>query len=232
MWTLSWLLVVVGLSWSPLCTGTRSCHPASLCQERSTHEKLGITTNEKINQPKTSLSDNFQGEESIKWILNRQELSTWAGFGPNVLPGASQQEPSAKPWSPDQHLSHDKKLFKSKAAHKGKRKKKKKSQRHKSALASSPVWASSVFLLMLLLGWDRGNGWHGDGCGRQTTRLPGKEQPEVGMTWLLSWATSSSPALFAAAAQLSQLEVWNVLRDEVFCAHGCSEGTGLALEMF
>lgn len=47
-------------------------------------------------------------------------------------------------WSLDQHLIHDKKLvFKSKVAHK-----EKKTQRHKSALATSPVWSSSVFLLM------------------------------------------------------------------------------------
>lgn len=114
--------------------GMPSC--ITSCQKRFTHEKLGIAIDDKINQPKMSLSDNFQGEESIKWILSRQEPSARAEFGPNVLPGASQQEPSAKPWSLDQHLSHDKKLlFKSKAAHKGK----KKSQRHKSALACSPV---------------------------------------------------------------------------------------------
>lgn len=94
------------------------------CQKRFTPEKLWITIDEKINQPKTSLSGNFQGEESIKWILNRQEPSTWAELGPNVLPGASQQEPTAKTWSLDQHLSRDKKLlFKSKAAHKWKKKK-------------------------------------------------------------------------------------------------------------
>lgn len=48
---------------------------------------------------------------------------------------------------------------------------------------------------------------------------------------ILSRATSSSPTFFAAAAQPSQLEVGNVLRDGVLRARGCSKGAGLALAM-
>lgn len=115
-------------------------------------------------------------------------------------------------------------------------KKKKKTQRHKSALASSPVWSSSVFLLMLLLGWDKGNGWHGDGCGRKTTRLPVKRSrpwwrwhPVTGYKFISNFFPASWELQQLSQAQL---EVWNVLRDEVLRAHGCSKGAGLALAVF
>lgn len=59
-----------------------------------------------------------------------------------------------------------------------------------------------------------------------------KEGAGSGGEDVLSWATSSSPTFSAAAAQQSQLKVGNVLRGEVFCAHGCSKGAGLDLAMF